>query len=52
VSASVLESETYHICHLRFGEMNLWSLWIVLALVVVDLQCIILFLAMVMEYGL
>jgi hypothetical protein len=39
----VLESETYHICHLTFGEMNLWSLWIVLPLVVVELQCIILF---------
>jgi hypothetical protein len=35
-----------------FSEMNFWSLWIVLPLVVVDLQCIILFLAMVMEYGL
>ena len=37
---------------LMFSEMNFWSLWIVLPLVVVDLQCIILFLAMVMEYGL
>lgn len=43
---------SHDICHLTFSEMNFWSLWIVLPLVVVDLQCIILFLAMVMEYGL